>query len=441
MFSLSTPPITQTQQYSKNSTNSCSSFRRSGSISDVADLRSFFVLMYLCLHSRCISFPQVEPPTPDKLVTTSSCSISKPNWCRTTLPLAAYFFLSAFQAFATVPGQVVAWGNNDHGQLNVPAGLNDAVAISAGQYHNLALRANGTVVAWGENGDGQTFIPEGLSNVVAISAGYMHNLALKKDGSVVAWGNNWFGQGVAPADLTNIASISAGYLHNIVLRSNGVAVTWGWDGSGNGQTTVPNNSNIAGVAAGGVLTMVLKNDGTTVSFGSFAFGSISSAKEVAPGYEHNMALGSNGIVTAWGNATWLQTSVPGSLNGVSFVTGTHYHCLALRTNGVVVGWGRNDQNQAHPPVWLTNAMAVSTGELHSLAIIPNPPPPTLSVTRLLSNIIVSWPIPQDAYAMESATNLSGPFKVESPTLSTNQQNVSASFPATAGCKFFRLRKL
>jgi len=370
--------------------------------------------------------------------TTSS---SKPSLCRLAFLLAGCVILPAFHLFATVPGKVVAWGNNDHLQLNVPAGLNDAIAISAGQYHNLALRANGTVVAWGENGDGQASVPAGLSNVVAISAGYMHNLALIKDGSVVAWGNNWYGQGVAPADLTNITAISAGYLHNIVLRSNGVAVAWGWDGGGNGQTTVPNNSNIVGVAAVGQLTMILKNNGTTVGFGSYAFGSVSSAQEVAPGYEHNMALGSNGIVTAWGNATWLQTSVPSSLNGVSFVTGTHYHCLALRTNGVVVGWGRNDQNQAHPPSWLTNALAVSTGELHSLAIIPNPPPPTLTIASSVPNVIVSWPIPDDAYALESATNLPGVFALESPILSTNQQTISATFPAENKQKFFRLRKL
>jgi len=366
---------------------------------------------------------------------------SKPILYQLAILPGACLILSAFHSFAVVPGKVVAWGNNDHLQLNVPLGLNDAIAISAGQYHNLALRANGTVVAWGENGDGQASVPAGLSNVVAISAGYMHNLALKKDGSVVAWGNNWYGQGIAPADLTNITAISAGYLHNIVLRSNGVAVAWGWDGSGNGQTTVPNNSNIVGVAAGGLLTMILKNNGTTVGFGSFAFGSIPSAQAVAPGYEHNMALGSNGIVTAWGNATWLQTSVPGSLNGVSVVTGTHYHCLALRTNGAIVGWGRNDQNQAHAPSWLTNALAVSTGELHSLAIIPNPTPPTLTIARSLSNIIVSWPIPDDAYALESATNLPGPFALESPTLSTNQQTISATFPAANSQKFSRLRKL
>ena len=44
---------------------------------------------------------------------------------------------------------MVAWGDNDYGQCNVPAGLSGVVAVAAGAYHSLALKADGTVVAWG----------------------------------------------------------------------------------------------------------------------------------------------------------------------------------------------------------------------------------------------------------------------------------------------------
>ena len=37
--------------------------------------------------------------------------------------------------------------------------LQDAVAIAAGGYHSLAIRANGAVVAWGANDYGQTDVP------------------------------------------------------------------------------------------------------------------------------------------------------------------------------------------------------------------------------------------------------------------------------------------
>jgi hypothetical protein len=39
-------------------------------------------------------------------------------------------------------GNVVVWGRNDHGQTNVPPGLGDTYAISAGYYHAAALAYN-----------------------------------------------------------------------------------------------------------------------------------------------------------------------------------------------------------------------------------------------------------------------------------------------------------
>jgi hypothetical protein len=87
-------------------------------------------------------------------------------------------------------GEVVAWGSNTFGQVTVPAGLTNVVAIAAGRNHNLALRNDGTVVAWGDNRFGQCNVPAGLTNVVSIVAGAAHSLALKMDGRVVAWGTN-----------------------------------------------------------------------------------------------------------------------------------------------------------------------------------------------------------------------------------------------------------
>ena len=47
-----------------------------------------------------------------------------------------------------------------------------------GQFHNLALKDDGTVVAWGYNQYGQSDVPAGFSGVKVISAGGYHNLAL-----------------------------------------------------------------------------------------------------------------------------------------------------------------------------------------------------------------------------------------------------------------------
>src|SRR5687768_7151959 len=55
----------------------------------------------------------------------------------------------------SVVGELVAWGSNAFGQVTIPPGATNVVAIAAGFFHSLALRANGTVVAWGDNTKGQ----------------------------------------------------------------------------------------------------------------------------------------------------------------------------------------------------------------------------------------------------------------------------------------------
>jgi alpha-tubulin suppressor-like RCC1 family protein len=116
-------------------------------------------------------------------------------------------------------GTVLAWGSNDDGQLGdgtttgrlAPAavpGLTGVTAVAAGGTHSLALLTNGTVAAWGDNGlrgpsgrgtPDRTAITApvpvpGLGDVTAVSAGNFHSLAMLADGTVRAWGWNGDGQ-------------------------------------------------------------------------------------------------------------------------------------------------------------------------------------------------------------------------------------------------------
>ena len=72
--------------------------------------------------------------------------------------------------------------------------LESFVAIAAGEAHSLGLKSDGSIVAWGDNDDGQCDVPSPNKGFVAIAAGDYHSLGLKSDGSIVAWGYNRYGQ-------------------------------------------------------------------------------------------------------------------------------------------------------------------------------------------------------------------------------------------------------
>jgi hypothetical protein len=142
----------------------------------------------------------------------------------------------------------------------------NVIAVSAGSFHSLALKADGTVVAWGMNDDGQATVPEGLSGVTEIAAGSAHSLALKADGTVVAWGDNVYGQATVPEGLSDVTAIAAGYFHSVALKNDGTVVAWGYNGYG--QSTVPAGlSGVTAIASGSAQILALKADGTVVAWG------------------------------------------------------------------------------------------------------------------------------------------------------------------------------
>ena len=159
-------------------------------------------------------------------------------------------------------GTVWGWGSNMSGQLgngtwthsSTPvqvSNLTGVVAVAAGYHHSLALKNDGTVWAWGSNMQSQLGNPNfvgrhntpvpvsNLTDVVAVAAGPYHNLALKADGMVWAWGNNQSGQmgnagqgsryytPVKAFYLTDVVAVDAGYAHSMAVKGDGTVWTWG----------------------------------------------------------------------------------------------------------------------------------------------------------------------------------------------------------------------
>jgi hypothetical protein len=298
-------------------------------------------------------------------------------------------------AVPTGSGTVIAWGNNTSGQTAVPVGLNDVVAVAAGDQHAVALKVDGTVVTWGSNGAEQLAVPPGLANVVAIAAGNIHSVALKADGTVVAWGafqSRFAGGNLAqlavPAGLNNVSAIAAGpgSDHTLALTTNGTVVAWGRNDSG--QTNVPAGlNNVVAIAAGTAHSAVVQADGTVIAWGASSQGQttvpigLANVVDVAAGTFHTLALKADGSVVAWGNNCCGQTTIPAGLNTVIAIAAGDQHAVALKADGTVVAWGLNNSGQTTIPAGLSNVRAIAAGVWYTMAVQGQPTntPPRITV--------------------------------------------------------------
>jgi alpha-tubulin suppressor-like RCC1 family protein len=287
--------------------------------------------------------------------------------------------LGAAGAPVAPAGTVVGWGDNNHGQLDAPAELTNAVAVASGFRHSLALTRAGTIVPWGDNYFGQTNVPAGLSNVVAVAAGSLNSVALRADGSLIAWGNNHFNLTNPPPDLTNVVAVAGGSDHYLALRRDGAVAGWGWNDTG--QTNPPAGlSNVVAVAAGSLHSVALRANGEVVAWGHNFFGqssvppTLSNVVAISAGAYHTLALQADGTVVAWGDNASGLTSVPRDASNVIAIASGAYHALALRADGAVIAWGQNDAGQTTVPATLSNVTAVAAGTYQSLAVLDGGPP-------------------------------------------------------------------
>jgi alpha-tubulin suppressor-like RCC1 family protein len=260
------------------------------------------------------------------------------------------------------------WGDGSHGQSNLPASASNVVAIAGGDYHNLALRADGAVIAWGDNSFGQCTVPTIATNVVQISGGGMHNLALLIDGTVAIWGDQYY-YGVS--GLSNVVEVASGADHNLALRADGTVIAW----SMYGQLATPSvATDLVAIGSGTGYDVALRADGTVLAWGRNDWGqtnvppNVTNVAAVAAGPFHTLALRGDGTVVAWGRSDYGQCNVPPDATNIVSIAAGGQHSLAVRPDGTVIAWGRNDLGECSPPPSATNIAGLFAGAYHSLAL-------------------------------------------------------------------------
>jgi hypothetical protein len=270
-------------------------------------------------------------------------------------------------------GVVIAWGDNDEGETDVPAGLESVIAIAAGWYHSMAVTGAGKVVAWGSNARGLIDVPDGLSGVTAVAAGQYHSLALTAAGTIAAWGGNGYGQCDVPPGLSEVTSIAAGCDHSLAVAS-GRVYAWGGDRYGQASATA-GLCDVTAVAAGAGHSLALTQAGTVVAWGLNDFGEtavpagLRDVTAIAAGVNQSAAVKSDGTVVAWGRQE--ASLIPADLSDVAMISGGGTHCLALTGGGLVRAWGSNDCGECDVPLVLAGVTAIAAGYGHSLAVMPD----------------------------------------------------------------------
>ncbi|KAL7982104.1 hypothetical protein Chor_001161 [Crotalus horridus] len=270
--------------------------------------------------------------------------------------------------FLLEDGEVYTCGVNTKGQLGhereggKPADQH-IVHVACGESHNVALSDQGQLFSWGAGSDGQlgltttedaVTIPRLIKKlnqemILQVSCGNWHCLALAADGQFFAWGQNNYGQlglgkefpsqntpqRVRSLDGIPLSQVAAGGAHSFALSLSGAVFGWGKNTSGQlglsdekdrecpCHVKLLRTQKVVYISCGNEHTAVLTKSGGVFTFGAGSCGQLghdslndevnprrvlelmgSEVSQVACGRQHTLAfVPSSGMIYAFGCGT------------------------------------------------------------------------------------------------------------------------------------------
>ena len=232
--------------------------------------------------------------------------------------------------------RLVAWGGGDYGQLGNGKATSSSVPVPVDMTGVLSDKT-----------------------LLTTASGVNHSLVLCLDGTLAAWGSNYSGElgnGIATRSVLpvlvnqtgvlagkTVTAIAIGDRHSLVLCTDGTLAAWGAGGYGQLGTNTYTDSYVP------VLVMQ-----TGMPAGK-------TVVAIAAGYNHCLALCSDGTVAAWGsnssgelgNGSTANSKVPVWVDQTGVLAGKQVVAISARgdfslvqcADGSLAAWGKNTTGQ------------------------------------------------------------------------------------------------
>lgn len=262
-------------------------------------------------------------------------------------------------------GEVIGWGQNEHGQCHAPEfGAAPATQLAAGYTHSMILRSDGTVVGFGLNTNGQLSLPPVPSGLVwtKVAAGPGYSLALRSDGVAVMVGG--FVSTHPVPNWSSYVDIAAGFSHAAGRLANGGIVLWGPQHNLGSFPAPPTGQTFTRVVAGSGFTAGLLSGGMIVVHASSTNSGVQNVPALPPGvtytalaagYRDVVALRSDGQIVAWPSTHYTPPPLPPGVTWAD-LSMRGFTVIGRRSDGRIEIWPEQAWNwfstnfvPAHPP--------------------------------------------------------------------------------------------